>query len=80
MTALADTFAAWWNRLAAKNHKLMFRNSREAREFVRRLNNQAVPTPQMVEMRRKYVAVRQEQERRAASSAGPQRGERLTAH
>lgn len=61
-----DTFVAWWNRLANRNQKVKFRNSREAAEFVRRMSNTSRPNREVLRMREQYVAVQEAKKKRAA--------------
>ena len=65
------TFTYWWNRLARRNHKLKFRNSREAADFVRRVANSSGPNREMVKMREEYVAVQRARQRAASTDPLP---------
>lgn len=69
----AENFMFFWNRLASRNQKVKFRNSREAADFIRHLSRTTKPNREMISMREKYVAV--QAERRAAQSAEPREGE-----
>jgi len=55
------TFTSWWNSLARGNGKVMFRNRREAAEFVRRIANEGGPNKAMMDMRAEYEAVKKAQ-------------------
>ena len=55
---MLDTFMSWWNWLARKNGEVMFRNRREAAEFVRRIANEGGPNQAMMDMRAEYEAVK----------------------
>lgn len=70
------TFYFWWNRLARRNHKVKFRNSKEAAEFVRRIANSSGPNQEMVRMRNEYVAI-QTAKQRAADARSHEGGDRL---
>lgn len=69
----AENFMFFWNRLASRNQKIKFRNSREAAEFIRHLARTSKPNREVMSMREKYVAV--QAERRAAQSSEPRTGE-----
>jgi hypothetical protein len=66
----AENFTFFWNRLASRNQKIKFRNSREAAEFIRHLAR-TKPNREVMNMREKYVAV--QAERRAAQQSSESR-------
>ncbi|SOH92865.1 hypothetical protein SAMN06273572_101715 [Monaibacterium marinum] len=70
---LIDNFMSFWNRLANRNQKIKFRNSREAAEFVRSISNKNKPNQHVMMMRRKYVAI--QAERKAAQDSESRAGE-----
>lgn len=76
---IVEGFMTYWNRLARRNQKIKFRNSREAAEFVRHLVRTSEPNREMVKMREQYVAV-QEARRRAQESGLDQGADRTVRH
>lgn len=56
----SENFMHFWNKLARRNQKIKFRNSREAAEFVRHMVKTSKPNQEMIDMREKYVAIQAE--------------------
>ncbi|EZQ14515.1 hypothetical protein [Aquamicrobium defluvii] len=54
--SVIECFMNWWNSLARRNGKLMFRNQREAAEFVRQVHNRnGGPNAKLLAMRERYL-------------------------
>lgn len=63
------TFLTWLVRGAGKDEKLLFKNQREASDFVRRVYNESGgPNDKLREMYRNYNVVRNESSRRSRTS------------
>lgn len=61
---ISENFMHFWNRLARRNQKIKFRNSREAAEFIRHMARTSKPNKDMIDMREKYVAIKAERNAR----------------
>lgn len=73
---LVEDFMFFWNKLASRNQKIKFRNSREAEDFIRNLARTSKPNREVTLMREKYVAI--QAERREAQNSEPSKGQYRT--